>query len=95
MGDPLTKDSRMECARRGSRPPSFVCGHLQHGAGLGFNEPVDEPDPDMPFRQAWCDDCDAVLKKEGEWNDVSEGHAKITLICEGCFFEIRQRNSTF
>lgn len=92
MSDPLNKNSLMECVRHGTHRPAFICQHLQFGAGLGFNQ-ADEPfDPEWPFQNAWCDECDKVLLREGEWNDVSEGFAKITLICEGCLEEIRGRN---
>ena len=30
--------------------------------------------------------------EEGEWNDRSEGFAKIIPICEGCFEDIKDRN---
>ena len=94
MGEPLSKDSKMECARHGSNPPSFICHHLQHGFSLGFHQPEEAPDPDHPFEHAWCDECDAVFLDEGgEWNDVSEGFAKVMVICAGCLAEIRDRNA--
>lgn len=92
MGDPLNKNSLMECARHGTHRPAFICQHLQFGEGIGFNEDDEPFDAEWPFRNAWCDECDKVLLREGEWNDVSEGFAKITLICEGCLEEIRSRN---
>jgi hypothetical protein len=92
MSDSLNKSSLMECARHGTHRPAFICQHLQFGEGVGFN-PSDEPfDAEWPFQSAWCDECDKVLLREGEWNDVSEGFAKIMLICEGCLEEIRNRN---
>ncbi len=91
-GSSLNADSKMECRRHGVHPPAFICTHLQHGRGLGFNQPDDEPDADWPFRQAWCDECERVRNEQGEWNDISEGFAAIMAICEGCFFEIRSRN---
>jgi hypothetical protein len=93
MSDRLDKDSVMQCPRHGTRRPAFVCRHLQHGAGAGFHGPADPPAADFPFRNAWCDDCNRVLLEQGgEWNDVSEGHAGVVAICDGCFADIRQRN---
>jgi hypothetical protein len=89
---PLDKDSMMECARHGAHRPAFICQHLRLGEGIGFNLAPEPVDPEWPFQNAWCDECDAVLLREGEWNDVSEGFAKITVICEGCLEEIRSRN---
>ena len=90
--EPLNANSRMTCKRHGEHLPSFICRHLQHGTGLGFNQPEDRPDADWPFEQAWCDDCQMVLEDEGEWNDTSEAYAGVMAICEGCFFEIKSRN---
>lgn len=92
MGDPLNKDSRMDCPRHGLRWPTFICRHLQHGEGLGFKQPDDPPDPDWPFQNAWCDACEEFWAEEGEWNDRSEGFAGIMAICEECFEEIKARN---
>ncbi|OEG73468.1 hypothetical protein BEL05_08625 [Shewanella colwelliana] len=92
MGSPLNKDSKMECARHGLQKPSFICKHLQYGEGLGFYEATDDPDPEYPFREAWCGDCDKVLLEQAEWNDISEGNAQIMPICEGCLTEIQARN---
>jgi hypothetical protein len=92
MSDPLTKDSMMECARHGRRRPAFICQHLRLGEGIGFKQPQEPLDPEAPFQNAWCDACDKVLLREGEWNDVSEGFAKVMVICEGCLEEIRSRN---
>jgi hypothetical protein len=44
------------------------------------------------LENAWCDKCDEVLQREGEWNDKSESFAGIMAVCEGCFEEIKKRN---
>lgn len=84
----------MECARHGIRRPAFICQHLRFGEGLGFNTAEEPFDPEWPFQNAWCDECDKVLAREGEWNDVSEGFAGVIVICEGCLGEIRGRNQS-
>ena len=95
MGEPLSKNSKIKCSRHGTQPPTFICRHLQFGTGLGFHQPADGPDPEYPFDQAWCDECNEVFLKEGgEWNDVSEGFAEVMMICAGCFEGIRSRNSS-
>ena len=93
MTTPLDKSSLMECPRHGERRPAFICRHLQFGRGIGFHQPAGDVDPDQPFQNAWCDACEAVRVREGGWNDVSEGHAGILAICEGCLEEIRERNT--
>jgi hypothetical protein len=83
----------MECKRHGIQKPAFICKHLQYGEGLGFFEPDSEPDPEYPFKEAWCGECDSVLMEQGEWNDISEDHAQIVAICEGCYNEVKARNT--
>jgi hypothetical protein len=92
MGNTLNKNSVMECTRHGIKRPAFICQHLQHGTNLGFHQPEDPIDSEWPFQNAWCDECDKFLLEEGEWNDRSEGFAKLMAVCEGCFEEIKQRN---
>ena len=95
MSNPLNKDSLMICTRHGQNRPTFICKHLQFGEGLGFNQPDDQPELDCPFENAWCDECEAFAIKAGGWNDTSEGFAGIMAICEGCFQEIKERNSKY
>ena len=49
-------------------------------------------DTDEERPHAWCDACDAVLMREGEWNEVSEAHAQVTMVCSGCYDRARARN---
>ena len=73
---------------------AFICQHLNKDEHTGFNEafePVTIPDADDGY-QAWCDECEKVREQEGEWNDTSMAFAKIKLICDQCYFEIRETN---
>ncbi len=93
MSKSLNKDSRMECSRHGVKPPAFICKHLQYGVGIGFYEPEYETDPECPFKNAWCAECESFAIEHGGWNDVSDSFAKVMPICEGCYEEIKQRNT--
>ena len=42
--------------------------------------------------QAWCDDCEKIRIKYDGWNEKSETFAKIKLICENCFFDLKNFN---
>ena len=43
---------------------------------------------------AWCRACDQVrIREGGDWNEVSEAFAKITLICHHCYEAARARNN--
>jgi len=88
------KEHAVTCESHGTSRAAFVCQHLNKDTYTGFHEafesnPLIEPDDDY---QAWCDECEKMRLQEGEWNDVSEGFAKIRLICDQCFFEIKRRN---
>ena len=83
----------MECAKHGSQNPTFICQHLQHGVNVGFFEPDEEPDPEWPFKNAWCAKCEAVAIEQGGWNVISEDFAKAISICEGCYEEIKAKNT--
>ena len=88
------KEEYVACATHGASRAAFVCQHLNRETYTGFHEafesnPLIEPDDDY---QAWCNACEEVRLREGEWNDVSEGYAKIKLVCGHCFFEIKARN---
>lgn len=89
------KKHAVTCESHGTSRAAFVCQHLNKDSYTGFHEafesnPLIEPDDDY---QAWCDECEKMREQEGEWNDVSEGFAKIRLICDQCFFEIKRRNT--
>ena len=89
------KDRAVTCESHGTSRAAFVCQHLNKDTFTGFHEafgsnPLVEPDDDY---QAWCGECEKIRLQEGEWNDVSEGFAKIRLICGQCFFEIKRRNT--
>ena len=93
MGKPLSPESFMECPIHGNQKPAFICQHLQHGSGLGFFTPAEEPTPDDPWPQAWCAECERVAIEAGEWNDQSEGYAQFRWVCMGCYETTRKRNA--
>lgn len=48
-------------------------------------------DEDDDF-QAWCDDCEKVRSENNGWNDEKMEFAKIKLVCEDCYFDLKQFN---
>lgn len=42
--------------------------------------------------QAWSNDCENIRRKHNGWNEESEQYAQIKLICENCYFEIKNLN---
>lgn len=88
----MSDDNKVECGVHGKTSATFICQHLSNGEGLGFNMGFDPKKPDDLYPDAWCDKCDEVLEKEGEWNDASEAFADIRLVCSGCYCDIRDKN---
>ena len=84
---------RVECAQHGLQEPAFVCQHLNRVDRMGFVEGFDleSPDEEATFHP-WCSDCDAVLMKEGDWNDQSEAFAKPRLVCRECYRAMKRLN---
>ena len=83
---------KVQCATHGESQQAYVCTDLLGDAtGLGFNR--DEPTPENPFPDAWCDDCELIRSAHGEWNDESEKLVKISLLCAGCYERTRIRNT--
>ncbi|KQT29579.1 hypothetical protein ASG22_19850 [Chryseobacterium sp. Leaf405] len=76
---------------------AFVCQHLNLEQYKGFGEAFDtyrgmQLDEDDDF-QAWCSECEKVRLQSNGWNDESEEFAKIKLICEDCYFELKSLNT--
>lgn len=90
------KDNYVQCGAHEYRRRAFVCRHLNDTTKVGFEEAFEtyedmELSEDDDF-QAWCDDCEAVRQKEGEWNDRSMAFPEIKVVCEKCYFEMKELN---
>ncbi len=78
------------CHAHGTSHATFVCRHLQFGQGVGVNLADDDALDQRP--DAWCDVCDALLREEGGWTVRLRDFADLTLICAGCYDEVKARN---
>lgn len=88
------KDKYIECDEHGISRVAFVCQHVLKGSNLGFHEaiesnPLIEPEGD---HWAWCDDCEQVYLQQGEWNDIMKDTTQMKVVCDQCYFEIKERN---
>jgi hypothetical protein len=90
------KDRYVECDSHEYRRRAFVCKHLNHLTKVGFEEAfVTYEDMELSEEddfQAWCSECELVRQKEGEWNENSEAFASIKVVCEKCYFEMKELN---
>jgi hypothetical protein len=93
----MSEDRRLvECVFHGPSDSAFICRHLvraRSGPLLGFHQAAIDPyNREWGDLNGWCDQCDEIYLAEGAWNDVSEGFAGITLVCSGCFFDMKARH---
>ncbi|TGE04222.1 DUF6882 domain-containing protein [Hymenobacter fodinae] len=90
------KDKYVECGAHEYRRRAFVCNHLNYRDKIGFEESFEtyenmqlEDDDDF---QDWCNECEKVRQKEDGWNDNSMAFADIKVICEQCYFDMKELN---
>jgi hypothetical protein len=88
------KHKYANCDKHISDRVAFVCQHLINNVSIGFQEAFDsdqfiEPDDDL---QAWCDECEKIRLKEGKWTDDAMAIANIKVVCNQCYFEIKEKN---
>jgi len=86
----------IECSAHGKLRKAFICQHLNTENKTGFEEAFDtyrgmELNEDDDF-QAWCAECEKERLKTDGWNDESMEFAKIKLVCERCYFTIKESN---
>ncbi len=91
------KEMYVDCEKHERRRRAFICQHLEKNSENGFEEAF-ETYEDMEFEyddddfQAWFTKCEKVRIENDGWNDVSMDFAKIKLVCEKCYFEIKETN---
>ena len=81
---------QVQCDRHGPRPSAYVCDHLFRESRQGFVASTEQPD--NPFPDAWCLACDEVRLAHGGWNEASEKHLTVRVVCSDCYEMIRDRN---
>jgi hypothetical protein len=85
MSDPAVE---VTCQRHGKTPATFVCRHL-FGVACGFHDSGAEGDP---WPDAWCDRCQSIFERDGEWNEANMAEVKLALLCTACYEDARARN---
>ncbi len=90
------KDKYVSCSAHESGRRAFVCKHLNTKTKVGFVEAF-ETEEGMELLeeddfQGWCDECEDVRQQEGEWNEQSMKFANIKLVCESCYFDMKELN---
>jgi hypothetical protein len=83
----------VDCETHGEERQAFVCQHLNSAIKTGFEEVFPtvkgmELGEDEDF-QAWCSECEKVRLSTNGWNEESMEFAKIKIVCETCYFDIK------
>lgn len=92
------KGKYVDCENHERRRRAFICQHLNKDSKNGFEEAF-ETYEDMEFEfedddfQAWCNECEKVRLENDGWNEKSMEFAQIKLVCEKCYFEIKETNN--
>lgn len=92
------KEKFVDCENHERRRKAFICQHLEKGSKNGFEESF-ETYEDMEYEyedddfQAWCNDCEKIRIKENGFTDKVMESVKLKLVCEKCYFEIKETNT--
>lgn len=90
------KEKYIQCNLHNTQRIAFVCKHLIHATNAGFEEAFETHDGmelgEDDDLQAWCDECEAIRQAEDGWNDRSQALVEIKLVCERCYFTIKELN---
>jgi len=90
------KDKYVACDAHEKGRLSFVRQHLTTKTKVGFNEAFEtvewmELEEDDDF-QAWCDACEKAWETEDGWNETSMAFANSKIVCENCYFDMKEFN---
>lgn len=89
-GEPASRSAQtIDCCTHGLSEACLICEHLLGATGAGFHVADDlkrlRPD-------AWCDECEKLLQETGDWDLLGDRHPKLSILCGGCYDQIRARN---
>ncbi|MCP4928701.1 MAG: hypothetical protein GY918_06550 [Gammaproteobacteria bacterium] len=84
----MAKQRHTQCATHGKQPETFVCQHILGGLidkkRVGFFWTQD--DPENPYPDAWCSDCEERVKKTGgDWAGEALDKLKPEVLCAECY----------
>jgi hypothetical protein len=79
----MADDNLIRCAEHGDATATYVCEHLAMDPEQRWY--CDYPSESNRWPDAWCQQCDAEFRKEGERNEKNEQAVKIKVICNYCY----------
>ena len=93
-------DRRTNCAVHGRELPAILCRHLVASKGasqdcIGWVQAEWNPESREPGDlMAWCAECHEHYELEGDWTDTTEPFAAFRVVCEMCFWEVRDEQQS-
>jgi len=48
-----------------------------------------QPDKQNAWPDAWCEVCERLFEKHGEWNELNEKETSIKMVCHRCYENLR------
>jgi hypothetical protein len=80
----MSDDSKqVSCEIHGKATTTFVCSHLASHPVQSWHSAF--PSDDNPWPDAWCDECNIVFLREGEWNDKNADGVDLKILCHFCY----------
>jgi len=83
----MADDDQITCDVHGSASPAFVCAHLAANPVQRWH--CDDPTDENPWPDAWCDRCNDVYLRDGEWNDDNSREIELKILCHRCYEDAR------
>jgi len=91
-------EDKINCSTHGICNYALVCQHLakQNEDEIPMKYYVansQDDDSRSSVENVWCEACDSILKKEGDWTDAAVEFAYPQVICSECLQSIMNRNT--
>jgi hypothetical protein len=92
------KSKYVDCENHDRRRRAFVCQHLTESSKNGFEESFESyENMEFEFEDddfiAWCNKCEQNRLKEGGLEGKCWEEAQFKIVCEKCYFKIKESNS--
>jgi hypothetical protein len=82
----MPRKKLIDCPHHGKRAAAVICGHMIASKRIvGFVE----HDP----LQAWCDDCEAMYRADGEKTPAFVAFNDRRVVCAKCYAEYKARHT--
>ncbi|HLW84902.1 MAG TPA: hypothetical protein VKR60_06760 [Candidatus Sulfotelmatobacter sp.] len=78
---------QVTCGTHGAARATYICKHLRSNPNQAWFS--QQPDKKNPWPDAWCEVCERLFLKQGEWNELNEKETSIEMVCHHCYENLR------